>query len=234
MIEYKERLLEAMGLRAMTVASLSKALSISYQAVKKVVNGKSASFGLVNNQRAAQVLGVSADWLATGQGSMLPALATHTGEQVQSAQAMAVLMASNPEFPAIRRVRLKLSAGASGFGIDYILDDAAPIVFQKEWFVSRGFQPDKLLAVKVANGSMEPGLHDGDTVIINVGDINLKDGEVYAMNYEGELVIKRLMRDAGQWWLCSDNPDQRRYQRKVCSEDVFCVGRIVHKQSERI
>ena len=192
MIEYKERLLEAMGLRAMTVASLSKALSISYQAVKKVVNGKSASFGLVNNQRAAQALGVSADWLATGQGSMLPALATHTGEQVQSAQAMAILMASNPEFPSIRRVRLKLSAGASGFGIDYILDDAAPIVFQKEWFVSRGFQPDKLLAVKVANGSMEPGLHDGDTVIINVGDINLKDGEVYAMNYEGELV-----RDSG-------------------------------------
>ena len=198
MIEYKERLLEAMGLRDMTVASLSKALSISYQAVKKVVNGKSASFGLVNNQRAAQVLGVSADWLATGQGSMLTALATHTGEQVQSAQAMAILMASNPEFPAIRRVRLKLSAGASGFGIDYILDDAAPIVFQKEWFVSRGFQPDKLLAVKVANGSMEPGLHDGDTVVVNVGDTNLKDGEVYAMNYEGELVIKRLMRDAGQ------------------------------------
>jgi len=227
MIEYKERLLEAMGLRDMTVASLSKALSISYQAVKKVVNGKSASFGLVNNQRAAQVLGVSADWLVT-------ALATHSSGQAQSTQATAILMASNPDFPAIRRVRLKLSAGASGFGIDYILDDAAPIVFQREWFVSRGFQPDKLLAVKVANGSMEPGLHDGDTVVVNVGDTNLKDGEVYAMNYEGELVIKRLMRDAGQWWLCSDNPDQRRYQRKVCSEDVFCVGRIVHKQSERI
>lgn len=54
------------------------------------------------------------------------------------------------------------------------------------------------------------------------------------MNYEGELVIKRLVRGAGQWWLASDNPDQRRYPRKVCGEDVFCIGRIVHKQSERI
>lgn len=143
-------------------------------------------------------------------------------------------LGNNPDYPAIRRVRFKLSAGASGFGIDFIDEDAAPIVFQREWFTSRGFVPTKLFAVKVINGSMEPGLHDGDVVVVNTGDTEIKDGEVYAMNYEGELVIKRLVRDDGQWWLASDNPDQRRHPRKVCGEDVFCVGRIVHKQSERI
>ncbi len=233
MIEYKDRLIEAMTAAGIRTAALARAIGVSYQGVKKVVSGKSASFGLANNQRAAQVLGVNANWLAAGNGPMR-ADGALSSAQGQSSMATTILLTSNPEFPAIRRVRLKLSAGASGFGVDYVLDDAAPIVFQKEWFVRRGYQPDKLLAVKVANDSMEPGLHDGDTVVINVGDTNLKDGEVYAMNYEGELVIKRLARDAGQWWLCSDNPDQRRYQRKVCSEDVFCVGRIVHKQSERI
>lgn len=146
----------------------------------------------------------------------------------------AINLLNNPDYPAIRRVNIKLSAGASGFGIDYVDDDEAPIVFQRKWFEHNGYAPDKLLAVRVSNGSMEPGLYDGDTVIINTADTALKDGVVFSMNYEGELVVKRLVRDAGEWWLASDNPDQRRYPRKVCTEDVFCIGRIVHRQSERI
>lgn len=143
-------------------------------------------------------------------------------------------LTDNPDFPAVRRVRFKLSAGASGFAVDYVDDDMAPIVFQRQWFDRHGYTPSELLATKVANGSMEPGLYHGDTVIINTGDTNIVDGEVFAMNYEGELVIKRMVRDASQWWLASDNPDQRRYPRKVCNEDVFCLGKIVLKQSERI
>jgi phage repressor protein C with HTH and peptisase S24 domain len=60
------------------------------------------------------------------------------------------------------------------------------------------------------------------------------DGEVFAANYDGELVVKRLVRDAGEWWLSSDNRDERRYPRKRCDEHTFILGRIVHKQSERI
>jgi hypothetical protein len=42
------------------------------------------------------------------------------------------------------------------------------------------------------------------------------------------------VRDTGQWWLTSDNPDQRRYPRKACDDSVVLLGRIVHKQSEHI
>ncbi len=97
-----------------------------------------------------------------------------------------------------------------------------------------GFDPTKLLAARALNGSIEPGIYDGDTVVINVADITPKDGAVFAAHYEGELVVKRLVRDSGQWWLASDNPDQRRYPRKVCDENVFLQGRVVHKQSEHI
>lgn len=141
---------------------------------------------------------------------------------------------NNPDYPMIRRVQFKLSAGASGFGIEYQDGDGAPIVFQRSWFVSRGFTPSKLFATKVANGSMETGLFNGDTVVVNTESTDPKDGVVFAANFEGELVIKRLVRDAGQWWLSSDNPDQRRYPRKLCDENVYIVGEIVHKQSERI
>ena len=82
---------------------------------------------------------------------------------------------------------------------------------------------------------MEPTLFDDDVVVVNTEDTEPKDGEVFAINYEGEPVIKRLVRDASTWWLSSDNPDQRRYPRKECM-DPHCiiVGRVVHRQSERI
>lgn len=141
---------------------------------------------------------------------------------------------NNPDYPAIRRVRFKLSAGASGFGVEYRSEDGAPIVFQKAWFERNGYRPDRLFAVRIGNGSMEPGLYDGDTVVVNTAQTDPKDGVVFAVNYEGEMVIKRLVRDGGQWWLSSDNPDQRRYPRKVCDEHSRIIGEIVHKQSERI
>lgn len=141
---------------------------------------------------------------------------------------------NNPDYPTIRRVKFKLSAGASGFGITYLDDEAAPIAFSRRWYEDRGLRPEKLFATTVANGSMEPGLYDGDTVVVNTEQGEPMDGRVFAANYEGELVIKRLIRDEGKWWLASDNPDKRLYPRKVCHEGVFLIGQIVHKQSERI
>lgn len=149
-------------------------------------------------------------------------------------EAASINLENNPEYPPVRRVKFKLSAGASGFGVEYDDEEGAPIVFQRQWYEGRGLRPDKLFAVKVANGSMEPGLHHDDTVVVNTESTKPKDGAVFAVNYEGELVIKRLVRDSGQWWLSSDNANQQRYPRKMCDEYCVLIGEIVHKQSERI
>ncbi|MGC8074294.1 S24 family peptidase, partial [Salmonella enterica] len=69
---------------------------------------------------------------------------------------------------------------------------------------------------------METTLFEGDTVVINTMDKTITDNQVYAVNYEGEDVVKRLVRDNGDWWLTSDNPDQRRYPRKLC-RGASCV-----------
>ena len=61
------------------------------------------------------------------------------------------------------------------------------------------------------------------------------DGSVYAFNDEGEAVVKRLSRDAGQWWLTSDNSDQRKYHRKLCNKgDCLVIGKVVRKESDQI
>ena len=170
----------------------------------------------------ASALGVAPVWLETGKGSMLPPGSPE------------IDLDNNPDYPSIRRVMFKLSAGVSGFSVDYQDGNGNPLVFRRDWYDKNGYTPSKLFATYVANGSMEPGLYDGDTVVVNTEQVEPKDGVVFAANYEGELVIKRLVRDDGQWWLASDNPDKNRYPRKVCHEGVILLGEIVHKQSERI
>lgn len=179
---------------------------------------------------------------ASGLGVPISAFSPRLAQEVSaliagekpSSESTPIDLDDNPDYPAIRRVRFKLSAGISGFAVEYLNDDDAPIVFRRQWFESNGYNPKKLFAVRVANGSMETGLHHGDTVVVNTEQTEPKDGIVFAVNYEGEQVIKRLVRDAGQWWLVSDNPNQAAYPRKVCGEGVFLIGEVVHKQSERI
>ncbi len=224
MVEFSGRLKQAIDTRGVTVAELARGMGVTYQAVKRVLDGLSKSFSAENNAKAAGFLQVSPDWLATGQGSM----------ELSRPDPVEIELENNPDYPAIRRVRFKLSAGVTGFGVDPIDEVGNPLAFRKDWYERRGFKPKDLLATTVSNGSMEPGLYDGDTVIVNTAQTQPRDGVVFAVNYEGEMVVKRLIRDDGQWWLSSDNPDQRRYPRKVCHEGVKLIGEVVHKQSERI
>ncbi len=226
MVDYAGRLKAAMDARGVTVAQLANGIGASYQGVKRVLDGLSKAFSAANNTKAASFLSVSPDWLATGEGAM------DLGDRPRG---FAVDLEDNPDFLPIRFYRdWRISAGASGFALEYADGGGDPIVFQKQWYERHGFRPGKLFAVRVGNASMEPGLCHDDVVVVNTDQQNPKDGVVFAVDYEGEMVIKRLVRDSGQWWLTSDNPDQTRYPRKLCDAHCRLLGEVVHKQSQRI
>lgn len=154
--------------------------------------------------------------------------------QGESAVDIAAESASGDAYLAIRHARFRLAAGVGGYEIHYDNSDGGPLYFRREWLQRRGLKPDKLIALKVHGASMEPGLFEGDTVVVNLADVEPTDGSVFALNYEGQCVVKRLKRDAGQWWITSDNADKRFFPDKVCDENVKIIGRIVHRQSEHI
>ena len=142
---------------------------------------------------------------------------------------------AHPDLVAIRKVKLRLQAGVNGFSVDPEPGDGAPIFFRADWLQERGYKPYNLVAVKVRGSSMEPNLYPDDTVVVNTADTDPRDGIVFAVNYEGEALIKRLIRDEGKWWIGSDNADRTRFPRKECREgSCIIVGRVIHKQSEQI
>ena len=220
-----KRLFDA--IRIVTDGKLEPAKALD-QSSATITNWKARGVSKEGRLLALARYSISPKWVENCDGPMLTVPASNTGEREP------IDLINNPDYPAVRRVQFKLSAGATGFGVDYLGEEDPPIVFKRDWFASNGYRPEALFAVRVANGSMEPGLYDGDTVVVNTGQTEPKDGKVFAVNYEGELVIKRLVRDGGQWWLASDNPDQTRYPRKQAHDGAILLGEIVHKQSERI
>lgn len=216
---FAQRLIEAREEAKLSQKDLATRSGVKQSTISYIESGRNKSSK--RTPALARALGVSANWLSDGIGAKRPK--TQRAERDESG-----------EYIAVRRATIKLSAGVSGFAIEYEDGESPPLFFRSEWFTTRRFDPLKLVALRVHGSSMEPGLYDSDTVVINLNDTRPADGEVFAVNYEGELVIKRMKRDGGEWWLSSDNTEKRRFSDKRVSEDVHLLGRVVYKSSERI
>lgn len=221
-----------------TVAALAKALDREDSQISQWLNastnygtGKPRAMRSSSARWIEGALGKPHGWLdqdhITGTSATTLNDATSTGTGLLD-------LTAHPDLVSVRRVKFKLQAGVQGYAIEVDNGDGPPIFFRQDWLISRGLKAEKLVAIKVAGQSMEPGLFDGDLVVINTADATPADGEPFAVNYEGEMGIKRLKRDAGEWWLASDNQDKRRYPDKRCNGDVQLIGRVIYKQSERV
>jgi hypothetical protein len=65
------------------IPALARHLNVSYQAVKKVLDGASNAFTASNNERASTFLGVSSRWLSTGEGPMIDPSLAHDMSQAR-------------------------------------------------------------------------------------------------------------------------------------------------------
>lgn len=135
------------------------------------------------------------------------------------------------DYVPVARVLLKLEAGITGYHVQQLEGNGPPIFFRRDYLDAQGWKADRLFALKVIGDSMEPAMFEGDLVVINSADTALVDGAVFAVNYEGQPVIKRLRRDAGAWWLDSDN---KRYTPKRCDEHAILIGRVCYRQTDKI
>jgi phage repressor protein C with HTH and peptisase S24 domain len=216
-VSISKRIRERRRERQLTQQQVADAFGINKASVAEWESGRTAPTRdrLV---RLAEILDTNVDYLLLGDS------AAYITDRISSGDA----------YLAVRHVRFKLAAGVGGYEIQFDNGEGAPLYFRRDWLQKRKLKADKLIALKVHGSSMEPGLYDGDTVVVNLADVDPVDGVVFALNYEGQCVVKRLKRDAGQWWISSDNSDKRFYPDKRCDEAVQIIGRVVHRQSEHI
>ena len=209
--------------RGWTQSQLAVAAGLSQGTIGNIESGARQARGSL--PQIAEALGVEHKWLSMGMGNPwktreLPVayLVGTPGSNVQ----------------AISRIRIRLHGGSPQVSIDTDDADTSPIALSKVWLEARQLDARRLLAMRVTLAGMEPSLIEGDTIIISLVHTDPQDGSVYAVNYEGELVFRRLVRDGGLWWMYADNPDQARLPRKTFDERALLIGRVVHKLTDHI
>ena len=236
MEEWKQRLRQAREAKGLNKTEFARAVGVSNPTVtdweKSVADGGIKEISGVKLTKAAEVLGVSPAWLLHGvevYGEPRPPAEVPPGfMRVEAVEE------DDPRLVQIPKVKLQLSAGISGFGVEPEYYDGTTTTVPLDWIKRNGFSRDKLLAFYVTGESMETTFSDGDLVIVNTADTKPVSGDVFAVNHEGEPAIKRLVKDFGRWWLVSDNSDQRKYHRVSLQDDTSkIIGKIVRAEKVR-
>jgi len=119
---------------------------------------------------------------------------------------------------------------AAGIGGEHSLEIRGPkLRFSKSTLRRCGVEANAAACVKVSGNSMEPRLFDGDVVGVDTFDKKIVDGNVYAINHDGMLRIKRLYRLPGgglriNSFNSEEHPDEKYYDKEV--SNIVIVGRV--------
>ncbi|MDD1976955.1 helix-turn-helix transcriptional regulator [Pseudomonas putida] len=126
---------------------------------------------------------------------------------------------------------VELAAGVGRFGIE--IDDGARLRFAKKSLRENGVQFDKANCVTVRGNSMLPVLRDGATVGVNTGKNSVSDvtdGDLYAINHNGQLRVKQVYRLPSGIRLRSFNrdehPDEDYSFQRMQDEQISIIGHV--------
>lgn len=192
----------------------------------------------------ANATGVSAGWLATGEGPMRPEEAHEQPacpacterEVVRDPQpcfidengVVSIPRWQNPDpemFDYIPMAETRLSAGGGCFVLSENMEDY--YAFRKNWLSRVASSPNRLVLMRINGNSMSPTLEDGDTVMIDTGRRDIKEGMIYALRVDHSVMIKRLsFRVGGKVLIISDNRhDYDPYEAPM--KDVHILGQVI-------
>lgn len=107
------------------------------------------------------------------------------------------------------------------------------LAFKRDWLARMSLKADSLSVIYACGQSMVPTINEGEVLLVDHKQQEPRDGQVFAIERESELLIKRLVRHPAGGWICrSDNPDKIRYAdwEPVSAEQLGLlriVGRVV-------
>lgn len=136
------------------------------------------------------------------------------------------------EFVLIPRLDVRLSAGHGRELVEVGSNTKSPVAFRADWMRKQRLRPKAILVMEASGDSMEDRVHDGDLLAVDTSKVEVKDGGVYALWYDGGERVKRLFRmPGGGLRIHSDNADK--YPDIVLPpgelEHVRIIGRVVHQ-----
>jgi phage repressor protein C with HTH and peptisase S24 domain len=138
------------------------------------------------------------------------------------------------DFVFIPRLEVRLSAGTGHEQLDIASVKSQPQAFRADWIRKNHLKPKALMCMSADGPSMEPRITHGDSLVIDTSDLEVRDGKIYALWYDGGERVKRLFRlPDGGLRVQSDNPAHPTLTlTREQAEHVRIIGRVVHLSGE--
>lgn len=210
MNEYSDRLKYALDRRGMSQSELARKVGVKPQAIQYLCREGRQS---VHSVKIAEILEISAAWLTDGIGDM--ELPTHADQNyIDSYAVRAELPSPAPRYtlgefdlwdgstplgkdevalPFFREV--EFSAGPGRHKV--IENHGLKIRFAKSTLKKKGVSASDAACVTLSGKSMEPVYPDGCTIGIDKSKNKLVDGDIFAIDHDGELRVKIMYKLTG-------------------------------------
>ncbi|UGQ25196.1 XRE family transcriptional regulator [Acinetobacter calcoaceticus] len=183
----KDRLKDSRLKAKKTQAEVAEAVKMSqpaYQALESGKNLKSAFLPLI-----AQFLGVDGYWLTTGNTEDSFRESDVFSPTVVSAE-------STDQYIWVEVVEASFSCG-TGESIEFHFDAInGKIPFPSSFFKEKRVAQECMRIIKAKGDSMADYIKDGDLVGIDISQTEVIDGEIYAVYFAGEGMIKQIFKEA--------------------------------------
>lgn len=174
----------------------------------------------------AQAAGVRLEWLATGAGPM------HNAEVGLFEVGASELAGEDLQLPfdivLIPRFDARASAGTGTHLDDSVIIEKVPF---SAAFVQNKLRrkPENLALIECTGDSMEPTLHDGDELLVDLSITDLTAGRIYILRSAVALLTKRVgLRLDGTALIISDNPRYPTEEvRPSNGADISVLGEVV-------
>jgi len=199
-----------------SASALAKTAGLSQSGFHRYLSGGEPSRRIL--VALAKATGVSLSWLATGEGAATPPCAVIDGDTDNKA--------------SLTRLPLYRAPAPSSSGILALHDgkNLPGLAFCRNWLGKQGLEAKQLAALQARGNSMEPTIRHGDSVLIDLGQTDIMDGDIYAIRDGETPLLKRLQRQlSGQVRMICDHP---MYPAIECPQSsITVIGRVVWRGS---
>lgn len=217
---------------SMARAELARKIGVSKQTVGYWVQGRIQNMSADNLHAVARELGVSVEWLRSGRGPKEGASTELHQVSYKGTSAQPVVDLADYTFIP----RYNVSVAAGGGAQPYDVNTDKHLAFRNEWLMTKPFSIPDLVLVTAEGDSMEPGINDGDILLVDTSRREIRDGKVYVLEVAGDVRVKRLFwRADGSLLISSDSqsPDHRDEEVPAGALEIMrIVGQVVWRGGE--
>lgn len=177
-----------------TQMDLARALGVNRSAITQAKNRDAVPQKWV--LALSRMYGLSPDWIEFGTGK--PKTPSIASSQIMT------LPETQLETVMVPKVKATLCAGGGSFELEAVPVSEHPL--PRAW-LSRMGNANSMVFMDVIGNSMEPGIRDGDMVLVDQSVAEPAPKSILAVGFEDAIYIKRLEKYPGGFLMLSDNSD---------------------------